>query len=184
MKKKLLILVTGSVGASNLDAYLYYLKEFYDLTVILSENSKQFINKNLVSYFCDKVYDQLFIEGVVPHVILPNEADLVLVLPATANVLGKIANGIADDLVTSSVLNFSKSIIFCPNMNSTMWNNPIVQKNVSILEELGHFFLLESKRSYEVGLRKATDSMCSMLQPQALVREVLSIEKIVLGEGH
>ena len=69
-------------------------------------------------------------------------------------------------------------------MNSTMWNNPIVQKNVSILEELGHFFLLESKRSYEVGLRKATDSMCSMLQPQALVREVLSIEKIFLGEGH
>lgn len=61
--------MTGSVGASNLDAYLYYLKEFYDLTVILSENSKQFINKNLVSYFCDKVYDQLFIEDTVNNYV-------------------------------------------------------------------------------------------------------------------
>ncbi|WP_323163487.1 flavoprotein, partial [Streptococcus pneumoniae] len=83
-------------------------------------------------------YDEIFVEEVVPHVFLPYESDLLLILPATANVIGKIANGIADDLVTATVLNFNKKIIFCPNMNSTMWDNHIVQRNVSILKELGH----------------------------------------------
>ncbi|HGQ1239267.1 flavoprotein [Streptococcus pneumoniae] len=107
-KKNLLVLVTGSVGASNVDTYLYYIKKFYNVKVILSENSKKFISKELISYFCDKVYDEIFVEEVVPHVFLPYESDLLLILPATANVIGKIANGIADDLVTATVLNFNK----------------------------------------------------------------------------
>ncbi|HGL1133092.1 TPA: flavoprotein [Streptococcus pneumoniae] len=183
-KKNLLVLVTGSVGASNVDTYLYYIKKFYNVKVILSENSKKFISKELISYFCDKVYDEIFVEEVVPHVFLPYESDLLLILPATANVIGKIANGIADDLVTATVLNFNKKIIFCPNMNSTMWDNHIVQRNVSILKELGHIFLFESKKTYEVGLRKAIDSTCSMLQPQSLVKELIKLENIVFEEGH
>ncbi|WP_306452506.1 flavoprotein, partial [Streptococcus pneumoniae] len=51
-KKNLLVLVTGSVGASNVDTYLYYIKKFYNVKVILSENSKKFISKELISYFC------------------------------------------------------------------------------------------------------------------------------------
>lgn len=53
-KKNLLVLVTGSVGASNVDTYLYYIKKFYNVKVILSENSKKFISKELISYFVIK----------------------------------------------------------------------------------------------------------------------------------
>lgn len=183
-KKKLLLIVSASIGVSNLDTYLYYLKEFYDISVILSKNSKQFIDRKLITYFCNKVYDNMFMEEEVPHVVLPYQTDLVVVLPATANIIGKIANGIADDLPTASVLNFDKKIIFFPNMNGNMWKNPIVQRNVSVLEDLGHKFVFEIKKTYEVGLKRSINDSCSIPQPQLVVKHILELEKFVLEEGH
>ncbi len=73
----------------------------------------------------------------IQHISLTERANLVLVAPATANVLGKIANGIADDVVTTLLISASSRVVLAPAMNDRMWANPAVQRNVAILIERG-----------------------------------------------
>jgi len=75
------------------------------------------------------------------HVELSQAADLILVAPATANILGKVANGIADDLLSSLIISADCPVVFAPAMNDRMWANPIVQDNVSYLQEKGYEFI-------------------------------------------
>ncbi len=77
----------------------------------------------------------------VHHVALSEAADLVLVAPATANIIGKVAAGIADDLVSTLLLSVDSPVLFAPAMNERMWDNPIVQRNVTTLTELGYRFV-------------------------------------------
>jgi len=79
--------------------------------------------------------------GDVQHIALTAAADLVLVAPATANVIGKIAAGIADDLVTTLVISAASPVLLAPAMNDRMWNNPIVQDNVAKLKRLDYTFV-------------------------------------------
>ena len=78
----------------------------------------------------------------VPHMELALWADLLVVLPATANILGKAAHGIADDLLSSIILAHSAPTIFVPSMNPAMWSNRAVRRNVELLEQDGHRFVL------------------------------------------
>lgn len=73
----------------------------------------------------------------VQHIALTGAADLVLIAPATANVIGKIASGIADDVVTTIVISAASPVILAPAMNDRMWANPIVQSNVTTLKQYG-----------------------------------------------
>ncbi|MBI2660590.1 bifunctional phosphopantothenoylcysteine decarboxylase/phosphopantothenate--cysteine ligase CoaBC [Candidatus Woesearchaeota archaeon] len=77
----------------------------------------------------------------IKHISLADMADLFLVCPATANVIGKIANGIADDLLTTSVTATTAPLLICPAMNVKMWENPIVQDNVKKLKKLNYNFV-------------------------------------------
>ncbi len=79
--------------------------------------------------------------GDVQHIALTAAADLVLIAPATANIIGKIASGIADDLVTTLVISAASPVILAPAMNERMWKNPIVQENVAKLTHLGYAFV-------------------------------------------
>ena len=72
------------------------------------------------------------------HVALADWAEIVVVAPATANILGKFANGIADDLLSTLLLAVDVPVLLAPAMNHRMWSNPVVQQNVSRLKELGH----------------------------------------------
>jgi phosphopantothenoylcysteine decarboxylase/phosphopantothenate--cysteine ligase len=74
----------------------------------------------------------------IRHIAITDTADLMLVAPATANIIGKIANGIADDLVSTLVIGAASSVVLAPAMNERMWNNPVVQRNVSALAERGY----------------------------------------------
>lgn len=139
----------------------------------MTKNSKKFITRELISYFCDEIFDDLFIEGHVPHVNLPQEADIFLILPATANCIGKMANGIADDLLTSSILNFKGKIYVCPNMNQVMWENSMVSKNVSLLKEQGFHFLNKRRVAYEVATRENSIIDSGLPTPEELVKELL-----------
>ncbi|MFM1540679.1 flavoprotein [Helcococcus ovis] len=142
MKKKMLMAITGSISASSAHDYLIYLKQFFEVTVIMTENAKKMINKNVLSYYADNIYDTLFYEKEIPHILLSSKADFFIVLPASANIISKVCCGIADDLVTSTILAYKKEIMFFPNMNKNMWLNPILQENVTKLEKFGHIFLL------------------------------------------
>ena len=77
----------------------------------------------------------------VRHIHRSGAADLILIAPATANVIGKIAGGIADDLVTTLVISAASPVVLAPAMNERMWANPIVQRNVTSLTELGYRFV-------------------------------------------
>jgi len=79
----------------------------------------------------------------VKHVSLAESADLVVICPATANVLGKLAGGLADNLLTSVIMAAAKTapVLICPAMNPRMWENPIVQANVEKLKERGYQFV-------------------------------------------
>lgn len=71
------------------------------------------------------------------HITLTGNADLMLIAPATANIIGKIAAGIADDAVTTLVVSTASPVLLAPSMNDRMWNHPIVQRNVTTLKDLG-----------------------------------------------
>jgi phosphopantothenoylcysteine synthetase/decarboxylase len=73
----------------------------------------------------------------VQHIALTGAADLVLIAPATANIIGKIAAGIADDVVTTLVISAASPVVLAPAMNDRMWANPVVQENVSKLKRYG-----------------------------------------------
>jgi phosphopantothenoylcysteine decarboxylase/phosphopantothenate--cysteine ligase len=87
----------------------------------------------------------------VPHIELEERGQLLLVLPATANILAKAAHGICDDLVSTTILTFDERVVFVPNMNQKMWQNPIVQENVHKLVSLGRSVIAPS-----IGIEVAT----------------------------
>ena len=73
----------------------------------------------------------------VQHIALTGTADLVLIAPATANIIGKVASGVADDVVTTLVISAASPVVLAPAMNDRMWANPIVQRNVATLKQHG-----------------------------------------------
>ncbi len=79
--------------------------------------------------------------GDIQHIALTGRADLLIVAPATANMIAKIAAGIADDLVSTLVISADSSVMLAPAMNDRMWKNPIVQRNVKTLKECGYAFV-------------------------------------------
>lgn len=141
--KTILLGVTGSIAAykiANLASML--VKQHATVHVIMTRNACHFItpmtfetltgNKCIVDTF-DRNFD-----FKVEHVSLAKLADVVLVAPATANVIGKIAGGICDDMLTTTVCATKAPCIIAPAMNTGMWENPIVQENVEKLRRFGY----------------------------------------------
>ena len=77
----------------------------------------------------------------VEHISLANKADLFLIVPATANIIGKVANGIADDMLSTTIMATDAPVIFAPAMNNKMYANPIVRDNIKKLESYGYRFI-------------------------------------------
>ena len=143
LKNKTVILgVTGSIAAykiANLASML--VKQHCDVHVIMTENATNFINpitfETLTSNKCIvDTFDRNF-QYNVEHVALAKKASVMMVAPASANVIGKMANGIADDMLTSTALAMQNRIIVVPAMNTNMYENPIVQDNMRKLEKYG-----------------------------------------------
>lgn len=140
--KTVVLGVTGSIAAykiANLASSLVKLKA--DVTVIMTENATNFINpitfETLTGNKClVDTFDRNF-QYSVEHVSLAKRADIFMVAPASANVIGKIANGIADDMLTTTILACKCPIYVAPAMNTNMYENPIVQDNIKKLIDYG-----------------------------------------------
>jgi phosphopantothenoylcysteine decarboxylase/phosphopantothenate--cysteine ligase len=76
----------------------------------------------------------------VKHISLARKADLVLIAPCTANIIGKLANGISDDMLTTTVMATRAPVLIAPAMNDQMYDNPIVQENIAKLKRFGYYF--------------------------------------------
>lgn len=134
--------VTGSIAAYKIASLASMLvKQHADVHVIMTQNATNFINpitfETLTGHKClVDTFDRNF-EFQVEHVSLAKQADLMLIAPASANVIGKMAHGIADDMLTTTVLACKAPIYVSPAMNTNMYENPIVQDNLRILEKYG-----------------------------------------------
>ena len=140
--KTILIGVTGGIAAYKIPNLVSMLvKQHADVHVILTKNATEFIppipfesltkNKCLVDTF-----DRNFTMDV-EHVSLGKKADAVLIAPATANIIGKIAHGIADDMLSTTVLACRCPMLISPTMNTRMYENPVVQDNMETLRKYG-----------------------------------------------
>ena len=144
LKGKTVVLgVTGSIAAykiANLARML--VKQHCEVHVLMTQNATNFINpitfETLTKHKClIDTFDRNF-EFSVEHVALAKAADVVMIAPASANVIGKIANGIADDMLTTTVMACPCKKIVSPAMNHNMFHNPIVQDNIEKLKHYGY----------------------------------------------
>ncbi|MDE6434280.1 MAG: bifunctional phosphopantothenoylcysteine decarboxylase/phosphopantothenate--cysteine ligase CoaBC, partial [Lachnospiraceae bacterium] len=141
--KTVVLGVTGSIAAykiANLASML--VKLHADVNVVMTQNATNFINpitfETLTGNKClVDTFDRNF-EFNVEHVALAKRADLFMVAPASANVIGKIANGIADDMLTTTIMACRAPKLIAPAMNTNMFENPIVQDNIKKLEAYGY----------------------------------------------
>ncbi len=143
--KIILIGITGGIAAYKIcELIRKFKKNGANVKVVATPNSLNFVTKlTLQNLSQNEVYVQEFdVKNWKPeHISLADEADVMVIAPATANTISKIAQGIADNLLTSIACAFSKKMIIAPAMNCNMWNNPIIQENISKLKSLGVEFL-------------------------------------------
>ena len=137
--------ITGSIGAYKAADLVRQLKDAgYAVACVLTQRAMKFIAPLTLQTLSErKAYTDLFDpESLhVVHTTLADHARLVIVAPATANVIGKFANGIADDLLSCVLLATRAKLLFAPAMNVNMWQHPTVQRNVTTLKRLGVRFV-------------------------------------------
>jgi phosphopantothenoylcysteine decarboxylase/phosphopantothenate--cysteine ligase len=144
--KKILLGVTGSIAAYKAAEIVSLLKKKdAEVFVIMTESAVKFIQPLTFSTLSgNPVIDNLFSTNdkmIIKHISLAEWADLILVAPVTANIVGKIANGIADDILTTTVMASKAKVIFAPAMNKNMTSNPLYKQNVEKLSALGYEFI-------------------------------------------
>ena len=148
--KTILIGITGGIAAYKIcNLIRLYKKNGANVRVVVTPNALNFVTKlTLQSLSGNEVYtDNFEIEEFKPeHISLCVEADIFVLAPATANTISKIANGICDNLLTSTLCAFSKPVLIAPAMNTNMWNNPFVQENINKLTAAGYNFCMTETR--------------------------------------
>ena len=141
--KTILLAVTGSIAAYKIAYLASALKKLHaQVHVLMTENATNFINpitfETLTGNKClVDTFDRNF-QFQVEHVSIAKQADAAMIAPASANVIGKLAHGIADDMLTTTIMACRCKKIISPAMNTNMYENPIVQDNLAILEHYGY----------------------------------------------
>ncbi len=132
--KKIVLGVCGGIAAYKAaELVRLYVKAGAEVFVVMTEAARQFVTPlTFQTLSGNPVHGELFDliqEREIGHISLAERADLVVVAPATANLVGKVASGIADDLLTTTLMATRAPVLFAPAMNSNMWENPIYQHN-------------------------------------------------------
>ena len=172
--KTVVLAVSGSIAAYKIASLASALKKLHaNVQVLMTQNAVNFINpitfESLTGNKClVDTFDRNF-QYSVEHVALAKQADVVLVAPASANVIGKIAHGIADDMLTTTVMACKCKKIIAPAMNTNMFANPILQDNLKILEHYGYEVI-----SPAVGYLACGDTGAGkMPEPELLLQYIL-----------
>ncbi|OSB16645.1 bifunctional 4'-phosphopantothenoylcysteine decarboxylase/phosphopantothenoylcysteine synthetase [Clostridium sporogenes] len=147
MNKKCVVLgVTGGIASYKaLDIVSKLKKLNYDVNVIMTKSALQFIHPlPFQSLSGNMVSKDMFEEPKafeIQHISLAKKADMILVAPATANIIGKVANGIADDMLSTTIMAATCPVVFVPAMNTNMYKNPIVKNNIEKLKSFDYEFI-------------------------------------------
>ncbi|SKC87243.1 bifunctional phosphopantothenoylcysteine decarboxylase/phosphopantothenate--cysteine ligase CoaBC [Maledivibacter halophilus] len=144
--KNIVIGVSGGIAVYKVLDVVSRLKKLNaNINVIMTKAALEFVKPlSFQSLSQNYVVTDMFSEPKtwdVEHISIAQKADLFLIAPATANIIGKIANGIADDMLSTTVMATRAPVLIAPAMNTNMYNNPIVQRNIANLRELGYKFI-------------------------------------------
>ena len=166
MSKCVVIGVTGGIAVYKaLDVISALRKKDIEVHVIMTESATKFVNPlTFQSISQNMVVTDMFAEPKaweIQHISLAQKADLMLIAPATANIIGKVANGISDDMLSTTIMAASKAkVIFAPAMNTNMYQNKIVQDNIEKLKSFGYDFIEPASGRLacgDVGIGKLAD---------------------------
>ncbi len=183
--KHVVLAVTGGIAAYKMATMASLLvKQHADVQVLMTQNATNFINpitfETLTGHKClVDTFDRNF-EFNVEHVSVAKQADIALVAPATANVIGKLANGLADDMLTTTLLACKCKKLVAPAMNTQMYENPIVQDNLKKLEHYG----MELIQPVSGHLACGDSGMGKMVEPEVMLQYILrdlALEKDMRG---
>ena len=186
--KSVLLGVSGGVAAYKAVELVRRLKdEGASVTVIMTGAAANFITPlSLEVASQNRVYSSLF-DAPMAHIDLPSKADVFVIAPATANIIAKLAHGIADDLLSTCFLSYQGSMVIAPSMNWKMYENRIFQENLQKIKSLGVLQVGPEKGSLacgEEGLGRLSDIQDIMdAVKSAVTRKDLSKEKIVVTAG-
>ncbi len=191
--KTVVLGVTGSIAAYKIASLASKLVKLHaDVHVLMTQNATNFItpitfetltgNKCLIDTF-----DRNF-QFDVTHVSLAKKADVMLIAPASANVIGKIANGIADDMLTTTVMASTAPVLISPAMNTHMYENPIVQDNLQKLERFGYKIIAPAVgmlACHDVGAGKMPESemLLDWILREIACKKDLQDKKILVTAG-
>ena len=174
--KTVVIGVSGGIAVyKTLDVISRLRKLGINVNVIMTKSATEFVtplsfqslSQNYV--VCDMFEDPKTWD--VEHISLAKRADVFLIAPATANVIGKMANGIADDMLTTTVMATKAKVLIAPAMNTNMFENPIVQKNITTLKELGYNFVEPESGRLACG----DTGKGKLASPETIVEEVVKL---------
>ena len=139
--KKILLIVSGGIAIyKSLELVRMLIKNGASVKCVMTENATKLIQPLLfASLSHNEVHVDTFKEREekIGHISLTRESDILVVIPATANIIAKIANGIADDLASTTILASNKKVIVAPAMNQEMWNNKAFNRNLKQIKEDG-----------------------------------------------
>ena len=157
-QKRVVLGVTGSIAAyKSADLIRQLIDKGYRVSVVMTKEAERFITPlTLSSLSGEKVFRGMFDKNedplAMPHITLAQEADVFLIAPATANIIGKLAHGIADNLITCIALATQAPILIAPAMNTQMYLNKIVQDNCRTLKKHGIEFINPVKGKLACGM--------------------------------
>jgi phosphopantothenoylcysteine decarboxylase/phosphopantothenate--cysteine ligase len=144
--KKILLAVTGGIAAyKSAELIRLFIKNDSQVKVLMTKNAQEFITPlTLQTLSSHPVYRETFSlikDFDIAHIALAQEADILVIAPATANIIGKIAAGLADDLLTTVVMATKAPVLICPSMNTNMYENVIVRENIQKLTSRGYHMM-------------------------------------------
>lgn len=190
--KNILIGITGGIAAYKICELIRMFKKYNaNVKVVATKNALEFVTPlTLETLSQEPVYTKQFEteEKKPEHIALCDWADIFLIAPASANTISKIANGICDNLLTSLACAFQKQIIFAPAMNTGMWNNKAVQKNIETLKNYGAKFI-EPEEGYLAcgtngqGRLADINKIFDTVEKTFLKNEFLKGKKVVVTAG-
>jgi len=183
--KRIVLGVTGGIAAYKAaELTRELIRRGAAVKVVMTENATEFITSlTMQTLSGNPVYRELFslaTDNTIPHISLAEEADVVVVAPATANCLGKVAAGIADDLLTALIMATRAPVLFCPSMNVNMLASAAVQANIELLRARGYTVM--APESGPLACR--TEGAGRLPDPAVIADEIESIltEKDLAGE--
>ncbi len=147
MKKNIILGISGGIAVyKSCDLVRSLVKKSFNVFVVMTKNAKEFVCPLTFKILSNNpVFIDMFQENsgsAMPHISLSEKCSIMVIAPATANIIAKASGGIADDLLSTLILSFSGKILIAPSMNSKMYNNPFFQENLFRLKKKKEKFIV------------------------------------------